>query len=1054
MRDALESLDRAAVSTIHAFAAMLLRERPVEAGLDPRFRVLDDLEAGIMRDEVFDRFWLDSLMEEDADLAEALRHGVATERIRELAVAFAENRDLNPPPAAPAMDPPESFLASFRDRVAALAGFQERCHDPDDEGLGEIRRLSSLLASLEGLTPEEARTSILFDGKVKKTAGNKAHWTPPTTMAEVKGIFVDLESERVAQLDRLAGRVAHRLGSWLSRYAARYSATLQERGSLDFQGLLLRARDLLRDHPDVRHDFQRRYARILVDEFQDTDPLQAEIVLLLSDSDAMNRDWRAARPDGGHLFIVGDPKQSIYRFRRADIAMYETARRILETSPGGAREQITVNFRTVPGIIAWVNEVFRRLIVPSEGIGHGIAYTPIEPHRSAIGELAPVSLLPLPVGRDDKASDADSARRFEGALVAACIHDLVARDTWSIEEDGAPRPARYGDVALLFRTLTGIEQFEDALHAQNIPYRVIGGRHFYHRQETRYLQAMLRAIDNPHDALSVAASLRSPLFGCSDEDLFLYATGSPPGRFDYFDEAGGNPGVGTPIGDAFQFLRGLHRHRHDRPISATLDEVLDRTGILALLLLGPQGDQRVGNLLKVADLARRFETSPGGSFGTFVRFLSSMEEDDRRESDSPTVDESDDVVRLMTIHKAKGLEFPIVVLADAGGRQQRRDNPVIDRNTGTLHFSLKLRGDPAALGSWGHQQVEEQESLFAREETARLLYVAVTRARDHLILPVIPPAKQIQGFLKLLSEAEALPVHEGSNQAAGPMQHCRILDTGALDIRPRAQRGLRFDAATVQAVGAPDEGLLRTRASWIEARKMIVESASRGRLLRTASATEGTIFDPSADAEALAPAENQTEHPQRGAPERRRRIGQAVHSVLELCPPQAPPDPRRLTMVAESRQLALGLSSMDREEIIRLALAASAGSLPERLERSKRFMSEFPFAVTLKREGAESRLIEGRIDLLIETSGGVVIVDYKTDALVRGSGAAAVIREKIEYYRPQTAVYAAALSALGVSVTEALLVFLDAGHEATMACDEAFLELGRRVSLMPEEPPR
>jgi len=1054
---ALGSIDRATITTIHAFAASLLRERPVESGVDPRFHVLADLECQILRDETFSAWWSRSLNDRDCDLEPVLRLGVGERRIRTLAFVAVENRDLEAPPAPSPIEPPEDFVARFKSHVARLQGLAERCRNPDDEGLRQIGALADLCRTLAGLTSDEAQLRILSEGRARKTAGARVNWESPAAMSEVKKVFQDMEGERDRALQILGGRIAFSLGRWLRRFVDAYEQALWKSGGLDFQGLLIKARDLLRDKPAVRASFQERYRHLLVDEFQDTDPLQAEILFFLSEDEPRAKgDWRQAIPRDGRLFIVGDPKQSIYRFRRADIAIYKEAIDRLARSPEGTRESITTNFRTVPGVIDWVNEVFGHVFKEGDDRAQQPPYTKIQAYRPSRSSEAAVVLLPVHPEALARAGRVDQARAVEAALIAGLMNRVVSRKEWTVEErDGTIRAASYGDFALLFRTLTGLDAFEEALRARELPYRVIGGRAFYNRQEIRHLHAILRAIDNPHDALSVAAALRSPFLGCSDEDLVAYVLAEGVGgRFDYLRDADLTC-TGTPVGDAFRFLRDLHLTRNESPPARTVEAVLDRTAALALVLLRPQGEQRAANLLKTVELAREYESIHNGTFGSFARFLSSMEEDERDESESPTVEERDDVIRLMTVHQAKGLEFPIVVLADAAGRTRSGDGYCVDRAHGVLHFSLEFQDYGLSSGSWGHAEVSDAEKVRQQEELCRLLYVAATRARDFLVLPIVPHKPQFPSFLTLLREAGAVPPEGyagGPLPAGGPLAHCRAIEPGDLPIASPEAPPFRV-AAALQGRLEVEPRLIQEKAAWQDGLRKALGAAAIGRSIRTASSLEGARFlaEPEVD---TAPAAAGASAP--GAARRdsleasrrwRRAVGVAVHAVLEALPPrEVRPASEILRSAVAAATFDSGLPPAAEPEVARLVRAAYAGSLPARLARSRRFTPEFPFAVTFRGTDGEV-LLEGRIDLLIEETDGCVLVDYKTDRIPKEIDVGRFLEERTLFYLPQAAAYAAAVDVLGAKVRSFIMAFLDAGEERTITIDAACLAQGREAAL-------
>ncbi|MFQ5878353.1 MAG: 3'-5' exonuclease, partial [Acidobacteriota bacterium] len=562
--------------------------------------------------------------------------------------------------------------------------------------------------------------------------------------------------------------------------------------------------------------------------------------------------------------------------------------------------------------------------------------------------------------------------------------------------------------------------------------------------------------DNPRDALSVAAALRSPFLGCDDQDLFLYVAAEPGGSFDYLREAERLP-EGSPLGDAFRFLSDLHHLRNDRSPATTVDEILQRTGALALLLLGPQGDQRVANLAKLVDLARQHEIASGGGFRSFVAFLSSMVEQEHQEAESPTAEEDAALVRLMTVHQAKGLEFPIVVLADAAARPGHARGVHPDRRHGRYHFSLSLdEGGPRA-GSWGFEEVDGREKEFSAAEQVRLLYVAATRARDHLIIPVVPPAGRYDSFLKLLREAGAIPdeLRPGTCPAPGSAAAlCRVLDCAGLDTSTPPPRQFRLDRDLPEQAARADEALLLERSAWKEDLGRALAAAARGRPIRVASALEGRILDAASaggEAASLRPgAAGSGARPR----ERRLLVGAAVHAVLEAVPPvgAAAEIPLRAALAAEAARA--GLTEEERREAERLVRAAYRSSLPSRAARAGRCEVEYPFAVTIGEEEGEPVLLEGRIDLLLVGDDGCVVIDYKTDRLGDGADSERILAERVALYRPQAAAYAAALAAAGARVRSVVLLFLDTGREVSLEADHALLALGRRAALSPPPPGR
>ncbi len=747
LKEALESLDRAMVTTIHSFAASLLRERPVEADVDPRFTVADELAARMLLEETWER-WLEREMVAGGEpLATALRLGITLEQLRGLAFELAGSRDARPEP------PPkeDAGLIAARDTIVEACGELKRlaasCRVEEDAGLAGVRELAARALALQGVTGP--RLLAHLDAlNLNPRAGAKTNWSPPGDLTEVKRIVGELRERRDDATRRARTRFAHAVALWIyDGFLHAYRAAKDSRRLLDFADLLIICRDMLRDSRAARLAFADRFACLLVDEFQDTDPLQAEILFLLSSSDPECTDWRETKPVEGKLFVVGDPKQSIYRFRRADIEVYEESRRLLDPRGAGGDDQrrLTQNFRTVPSIVSWVNDLFGRLIVEDTVAHHQPRYEPIAAFRGEPGPVrgcpkeTPVRVLLLTPPRPGALAEAraDEVRLAEARHVVALIRKAVGERWTTTEEDGV-RPLRYGDIALLFRTSTGIDAYEAVLREHGVPYRIAGGKRYYMRSETRALQAVLEAVESPHDTLAVVSALRCPFLGHSDEELLTHRASG--GDWVYTHEGVGR---GTPFERSFDLLARLHATRNTRSIALTLEDLFESTGALSLFYLKPDGDQRAANLLKALDLARKHETLGGATFGSFVRWLSSMAEAEREEGEAPLSEQAEsgsddaDAIRISTVHKAKGLEFPMVILCDTAGRG-RNVSPglVVERSGGETRMEFAFGPASARFLSAGHADAAEREKQRLEAESARLFYVAATRARDYLIVPV------------------------------------------------------------------------------------------------------------------------------------------------------------------------------------------------------------------------------------------------------------------------------------------------------------------------------
>ena len=368
------------------------------------------------------------------------------------------------------------------------------------------------------------RELLLRGPAIHPNAGSQAGWSSPASCKRSKALRREVKDALEHLQAELRGEAVLRMLPIAERFAAEYADARRAAGVADFDDLLIWARDLVRESAEARAYFRRRYRVILVDEFQDTDPVQTELVLLLASDDEPGADWLAMTPRPGALTVVGDPKQSIYRFRRADIAMYDAVRH------GPLADGVVAlvqNFRSVRGVLDWVNPVFDRAFVAQPGIQPPPAHL-----VHGRGALLDESRSVVVVHGDPDGSGTSDIRAREAELLAATIGRIVG-EGWPVRErhGDAERPARFGDVAVLMPRRTELDRYLAAFRDAGIPVRAAGGRSFFARQEVRDLSSLLRAVDNPRDRIAVVGALRSELIGCSDEELFLHVDAG--GRLDY-----------------------------------------------------------------------------------------------------------------------------------------------------------------------------------------------------------------------------------------------------------------------------------------------------------------------------------------------------------------------------------------------------------------------------------------------------------------------------------------------------------------------------------------
>src|SRR2546427_5585634 len=746
LTSALERLEAAPIGAIHSFCADLLRERPVEARVDPVFEVAAGEEQERLFDRAFEAWFQGTVADPPEGVRRLLRRKVRSgdvpprELLRQAGRDLSEHRDFTGPWRREPFDR-SAALEEIVGRLAGLGALAARAQRPEDwaaQSLAEIARWVAELRRREGMRPRdedglEAELHELSRRRPWSWRGSGKWFAKDLERSAVLAQREGVRAELQAFLDRCDADLAACLREELRPLCDAYEALKQGAGCLDFLDLLLRARDLVRDDAAVRAELSERFTHVLVDEFQDTDPLQAEILLLIASADPAGSNWRRARPAPGKLFVVGDPKQSIYRFRRADIALYEDVKRLL-LGAGAELVHLTTSFRSVPAIQQAVNAGF----APAMQGGTQASYVALDPFREAIPGQPTVVALPAPkiYGERERVANFRIEQSWPDAA-AAFVDWLVHRSGWKVRErDGKePVPVEARHVCLLFKRMRNFDgdltrAYVRALEARRIPHVLVGGRSYHAREEVLAMRVAATAIESPDDELAVFAALKGPLFALGDDALVLFR--ERHGRLHPLRKRPEAAGAAeAEVFDALALLGELHLRRNRRPIAETLSRLLDATRAHAGIAMRPAGEQALGNVLRVLELARRFEAAGASSFRAFVDRLASDAE--RGEAaEAPVVEEGTEGVRIMSVHKAKGLEFPVVVLCDpCAPPAPRKPSRLVDPERKVWAMPLASCA-PAEL-------LDDAPALLQRdrEEGVRVAYVAATRARDLLVVPAI-----------------------------------------------------------------------------------------------------------------------------------------------------------------------------------------------------------------------------------------------------------------------------------------------------------------------------
>ncbi len=970
--DLARDIDRAWISTIHGFCSRLLRAHPFEAGIDPGFRVVDENQALVLRSEAFAEALAAFLASRDADRVRLLSTYGSRRLATMLAGAYDRLRSAGRPLelGGGEADGLAAAVAALRECATAVLS------DPaaDAEGKALVGRALELVGDP---VPSAERLLDLAELKVGRGAERFAGYDEA-----VAGI----ES---AALDEVAVRDRALLEELLRAFDAAYRAAKARESALDFEDLQLSTRELLRRDEGVRDRARWRFRSVMVDEFQDTNRLQCEIVDELACDD---------------LFFVGDEFQSIYRFRHADVAVFRERR-----DASGGTLALTQNYRSRPEILAVVNQLF--------GTEFGSDFEPLV----AAGRFPdPVFGPGVEVLVTDKSSYRGTGTHWR---IAEARH--VARRIRELVDAGEAAP---GEIVLLFAAGTDAERYEEALRREGLPTYRAAGRGYFGQQQVADLVAYLRLLQNRYDDEALVTVLASPFVGVSNDGLVLLRRAA--GRRPLF--SGLEREIPGTLGPRDRRLVEAFRQRYER-----LVRLAERAGLERLceqilvehdydlaVLAQWDGRRRYANLRKLARLARSYESLRGPDVEGFVRFLRDQEASGAREVEAAAEEEGSDAVRLLTVHAAKGLEFKVVVLADAGRVPPApAADEILCLPDGRFGFRVVNPATGTREAAFGWDEVREAEQTAEQAENRRLLYVAMTRAIDRLIVSgaVDPASRRDSGaplhwILRRLgvdvAAANGKPAEVEREGARLVLRVDRPEEEGARAAEPAAASQLQL-FSPVEGGAARQAPKLPPLAPVPEPPSHTVRRLSYSALalfercsyryyaerivgLRPADAG-GTV----PGAEGLAATE----------------VGDAVHVLLEQ---GVRPGETRERVLA--RYPAATADDLDRIE--RLVAAWEESELARRLREAEGARPELPFA--FEHDGV---LLHGRFDLFRLVDGSALVVDYKTNRLEEHSPAEAVDAE----YVLQRLVYALAAFRAGAEEVEVAYVFLERPADPVLA---------------------
>lgn len=1042
----LSTLDGARISTIHAFCATLLRNHAAEAALDPRFELLDPPTAQLMRLQSLDDHLRQLLVAGDERLIQLATHfglrnlrdyvsALLSDNVEaivarwsktspvELAKHWQQHYDAHVAPAAI-----EALVVS--EPVLLL---RELCAGADvskAKTQAHFEELLVLLKSLpDGKTPHAAALKLREMAKVQGVC-TKKDWADEADFEAYKKACTDvralidksilrypLASEKL----EAAAAVGLDLLELVAEVTARYHEAKQQRNVLEFDDLLSRTEALLTDkrYPQVQQNLVRNTQLLMVDEFQDTDPLQVAIVK------ALRGDAWAEQG----LFVVGDFKQSIYRFRGAEPRVSSELR---ATLPEESRLSLTTNFRSQPAVLDFVNALFHDAF--AEG------YEPLSAHRPQLSPTPAIEFLWAQPDANPKSSAIKSDQRLGGTARSRMQEArFIARRLAQLLDDGEPlvvdtsadgeptaRPLQLGDIAILLRSLSDVALYEEAFREYGLDYYLAGGHAFYAQQEIYDVLHLLRAVASPVDDLSLAGVLRSPMFALTDETLFWLAEqGGTLGGGLFGDELPDqlSPAERAKTIRAATTLGELRQQKDQLLVAELLSQAIAATGYDAILLTEFLGQRKWANVQKLIEQARTLDRTRPGDLNGFVTQLSEFVLRAPKEALAATSSEGE-VIRIMTIHSAKGLEFPLVVVPDLDRNNKSGDRiPVFDFELGPLVPAA----DKKDFVGWDfHRFVEKEQD---QEERKRLLYVACTRAADYLLLSssIADLQKPKNDWLKLLGEHFDLA--KGTCLTKLPDGYVAP-QVRVTTIEPETSR-----KPTGPTHGADLVKLIAKTHQLAEAGKGVVPEEIAPIPVNTQARRRFSFSRLSGELE-VASRESRVASKGKSTNVEARTLGTLVHAVLERINFTQPPTDLADLCDFLAPQHTENNSPLATNEATRLvenflhSSRAAALATAQQIHREVEFLLPWP----LDRPSKKGRYLHGFIDCLYQDpSGDWHLLDYKSNQVT-----AEDVPQAAERYAMQMFVYSLACErALGVVPVESVLHFLRPASEFTFDLSEA-----------------
>jgi ATP-dependent exoDNAse (exonuclease V) beta subunit len=1012
---ASKAIDEITCSTIHGFCQRLIRPYPVEADIDPGASVMDRSQADLAFIEIVESWLRDRLSAGEGGLIAEMVLQNPAETLA-LIHKILDSLRRRPTVVARAAAPIPPLVQRFRNEAAAFVDFVRQPSPVEEETSAIATRFGEMSEALAfALTGDDPATLVRLlvsrpDSDLCTKAGSFCAFKKKTKWIEAakRAGLGKADGERLytlagahyeacrdawqAMLQNVASRVLADVLAELRPVLQRFRDHKRSTASLDFDDLIFAARDLLRDHDEVRQKLARRYAHVLVDEFQDTDPLQTEIFWRLCGDLPAGKpaeNWTKYRLRPGALFLVGDPKQAIYRFRGADVAAYLRARDAFVAQDNDSILSISTNFRSCAPILTYVNERFEAVLRSDGQPG----FTALDPFHADRGGMLCVAALDVTVTDGNGKASAEQRRDGEAEAVAEMCARLIGRERIMDRKSGDSRLCRPGDIALLAPTGRDLWRYEEALERRDIPVATQAGKGLFRRQEIQDLIALTRVLADRRDTLALGALLRGPIVGLTDEELLDIVWALPrsedvPDALPRLDLGVDPAAIPHPLArDIVEKLQALYRRANSTTPHALLSQAVDVLRVRPILLQRHRGqaERALANVDLYLSLTRAYAVR--GLRALAEAMTAAWIDESRAVEGRP--DAQEESVALYTMHAAKGLEWPIVVPVNTMTAIMAADTAVTDREND--YFYCPVFG----VRPVGYDDARDAEQAELDRERVRLWYVATTRARELLIIPRLDAPAAPSAWISLLDlSLTDLPAIDLSHLPA---------EAGVAEAPPANDQTREVFAGEAAVIADRHLGLV-----WI------APSRDEGTASPVLQAEGPDIMVPTNDDE---PADGGSSNPVQGGRER----GLIIHKLLEeVLTGETEDHLGALTDRASELIRALG-QPIAEDPATGLSPAEIAGcvvrtlALPDIVALRPTLVPEFPVYASDLLDGVEE-VTAGITDATSFAADGTpqVVVDWKSDV--------APAPETIEHYRAQVRNY---LSTTGAET--GLIVFITTG---------------------------